>query len=428
MIATPHSLASSVGLNTLRAGGSAVDAAISANAALCATYLHMTGLGGDGFWMISSPDDEVTAINASGPAAGRATREYYTEKGYEEIPERGPEAALTVPGAVDGWRLAHERYGRLPWEDLLEDAIDMAREGVPVTTKLARWIRATRDVLIEDDGARATFLPDGNLPRTGDRLRQRDLADSLSAVAELGAREGFYDGDLAERICSALAEDGSPLRVEDFSEYRAEWVDPLSVEYRGYTAHGFPPNTQGLTALQLLGMLDTIDATSWGDGTVDYYHHLAEATKVAFGDKNAWITDPDFVDIPTGKLLSESYLSERRKLIDSDTAMASLPGPGIAPSEYSATTESAGGDTCYTCIGDEDGLAVSVIQSVYFEFGSGVLAGNTGVIPQNRGSFFSLEDTHVNRLEPGKRTFHTLIPAMLTEDGDPRLVYGTMGG
>jgi oxamate amidohydrolase len=424
MITTPHTLASSAGLDILRDGGSAVDAAIAANATLCVAYPHMAGLGGDGFWLLAD-GDEIRGINASGPAAEAATRERYAE--YDEIPERGPEAALTVPGAVDGWRLAHEAYGRLPWTRLFEDAIEHAHNGVPVTADLARWIAVDRAVLAADPTAAATFLRDGDAPALGTILRQPGLADSLERIADGGAREGFYDGALAADLCKALGE-GSPLEPDDFARYEAEWVHPLSIDYRGYTAYSLPPNTQGLTALQLLGLLEGYDVEAWGDGSTDYYHHMAEATKVAFADRDAWVTDPETVDLPADRLLSSSYLDRRRALIAAETALPAALEPGIEPAAGNSGERDAGGDTCYLSVVDEDGLAVSLIQSIYYDFGSGVVAGDTGIIPQNRGSFFSLGPDHVNRLDPGKRTFHTLTPALMTREGTPWLVYGTMGG
>jgi len=423
MAATPHTLASSTALSILKADGSAVDAAIAANAVLCVAYPHMAGLGGDGFWVIGTPDGDVTGINASGPAAEAATQSFY--EAVEEIPDRGSAAALTVPGAVDGWRLAHEAHGTLPWERLFEDAIRHAREGVPVTANLARWIRRDREVLASDEAAEATFLFDGAVPAVGDRLSQPALASSLSTLASKGPRAGFYDGPIAGAICASLPD--SPLRPSDFADYSAAFVDPISVEYRGYTAHTLPPNTQGVAALQILGLLDGFDVQAWGDGTADYYHHLAEATKIAFADRDAWVTDPDVRTIPLDALLDTEYLETRRSLLAAQRARSGTPAPGIeAPGETGAGD--AGGDTCYFTVVDGDGLAVSAIQSVYFDFGAGVVAGDTGIVPQNRGSYFSLDGDSVNALEPNKRPFHTLIPSMLTRDGEPWLCYGTMGG
>ncbi|WP_253737511.1 gamma-glutamyltransferase [Halohasta salina] len=427
LITSPHYLASSTGVDVLRDGGSAVDAAIAANATLCVVYPHMAGLGGDGFWLIAGDDADVEAINASGPAAEAATREYYTALGYDEIPERGSGSALTVPGAVDGWRLAHEKHGKLPWARLFEDAITYARRGVAMTDDFTRWIALDADVLGEDQVAAETFLVDGAAPDPGAVLRQPDLADSLAALADHGPRDGFYEGSVAEAFCAGLGEE-SPLTPKDFEQYTAEWVDPLSVDYRGFTAYSLPPNTQGIAALQILGLLAGFDVESWGDGTADYYHHMAEAVKVAFADRDAWVTDPEAVDMPADRLLSASYLDERRELIDAASSLPAAVEPGLTPEGVTLQPQDPGGDTCYLSVVDDDGLAVSMIQSIYFDFGSGMITGDTGIIPQNRGSFFSLDASHVNRLEPGKRTFHTLIPSLLTRDGEPWLVYGTMGG
>lgn len=425
LITSPHTLASSTGIDILRDGGSAVDAAIAANATLCVVYPHMAGLGGDGFWLIA--DDDVQAINASGPAAESATVDYYDSLGHNEIPDRGSASVLTVPGAVDGWRLAHERYGKLAWDRLFEDAIAHAREGFPVTTNLSRWIALDAEILAEDSQASGTYLVDGAAPEPGSVLRQPQLADAFEAIAQLGPRDGFYNGEIADNMCKGL-DDDSPLSASDFSRYRAEWVEPLSVDYRSYTAYSFPPNTQGIAALQILGLLDEYDVASWDDGTADYYHHMAEAVKIAFADRDAWVTDPNYTDVPTDSLLSDSYLEDRRGLIDSGESLPPSPEAGISPETTTAKSNEAGGDTCYLSVVDADGLAVSMIQSIYYDFGSGVVAGDTGIIPQNRGSFFSLDPTHINSLEPGKRTFHTLIPSLLTRNGEPWLVYGTMGG
>jgi len=387
----------------------------------------MAGLGGDGFWLLSDGETEVEAINASGPAAEAASRSYYAELGYKEIPERGSASALTVPGAVDGWRLAHKKHGKLPWERLFEDAIMHAREGVSMTDDFTRWISLDADLLAEDPIAAETFLIDGETPEAGSMLRQPELADSLEMIAQLGPRAGFYDGSVGEAFCEALGNE-SPLSATDLSEYHAEWVEPLSIDYRGYTAHSFPPNTQGIAALQILGLLDGFDVNSWDDGTPEYYHHMAESVKLAFADRDAWVTDPDTIDFPAETLLSTSYLNKRRSLIEGDSSLPAAVDPGVVPDDSSPKAKHTGGDTCYLSVVDQDGMAVSMIQSIYFDFGSGMIAGDTGIIPQNRGSFFSLDSDDINSLEPGKRTFHTLIPSLLTKDGEPWLVYGTMGG
>ncbi len=429
-VSTPHYLASSAALDALRRGGSAVDAAIAANAVLCVAYPHMAGLGGDGFWLIAEPSGGVVrAIDASGPAAAEATLDRYRELSTDgTIAARGATAALTVPGAIDGWRLAHERYGRLEWESLFGDAIRYAADGVPVTRSLADWLVQDESILARTETTARVYLPGGRVPRDGEKLRQADLARSLEAVAREGARAGFYEGELAQRLCDALRPLGSPLSPDDFAGYRAEWVEPLTTSYRGYEVVELPPATQGFTVLQIFNLLDGFDVAAWGEGTADYYHHMAEIVKVAFADRDEWLTDPRFVELPIDRMIAKDYAEERRALIDPERALdiATVP-PGIPyPRPHERIAPS--GDTCSFTTADADGLVVSLIQSIYHDFGSAVVAGDTGIIPQNRGAFFSLDDAHPNRLEPGKRTFHTLVPALLLKDGEPFLAFGSMGG
>lgn len=433
MVCTSHALASEAGNSALRKGGSAVDAAISANAVLCVVYPHMAGLGGDGFWLVYDPaKGGVRALNASGPAAGKATIDYYRSKGSDDaIPSRGGMGALTVPGAIDGWREMHEAHGKLDWAELFKDAIRLARDGYPVGTSLASWIVRDRELLSNPDYRDVSDLmrPNGSDPLPGNRLTNPDLAVSFERIAKDGPRKGFYEGAIAEEICKALGPKGSPLVPEDFAEFRAEWVDPISTDYRGHTVYEFPPNTQGFAALQILNILEDYDLTRWGEGSADYYHHMAEAVKLSFADRNAWLTDPKFLDIPIDQLLSKDYATTRRELIDAEHAMVMEDvAPGIPSLKGPGGSDAAGGDTCYFCVVDRDGLAVSVIQSIYHDFGSAVIGGDTGIILQNRGSFFSLDADHPNSLEPGKRTFHTLIPAMILKQNRPWLVFGSMGG
>jgi oxamate amidohydrolase len=443
MVSSSHYLATASGLRMLQNGGSAVDAIISTNAVLCVAYPHMAGLGGDGFWLIHDPrDKKVRAIDASGPAGARATRNWYSERAENmEIPARGGLAALTVPGAVDGWREAHEAYGKLSWRELFDDAIRYAAQGLPVSRSLADWLAQDVPVLTEDEDAAGVLLDDGRAMRDGERLVQADLARSIETVARDGARGGFYEGELAERFCAALAKKGSPLEAADLADYRAEWVEPIETTYRDHRVLEFPPATQGFAALQVLNLIEDYDIAGWGDGTADYYHHMAEAVQISFADRDAWLTDPRFVDIPLDKLISKDYARERRELINPEQAMAMEEvEPGVewdtdqrreevgAGADRGAKRRSPEGDTVYFCAVDADGLVVSAIQSVYHDFGAGVIAGDTGIIPQNRGSFFSLEVDHPNRLEPGKRTFHTIIPAMLLDGDEPVMAFGSMGG
>jgi len=430
IVSTPHYLASSAGLNALRRGGSAVDAAITANAVLCVVYPHMAGLGGDGFWLIAEPGTgSVHGLNASGPAARAATLDYYRPHSVDnEIPSRGPLSVLTVPGAVDGWRMAHNRFGRLPWKDLFEDAITYASDGIAVSRSLLDWLVQDVPILTRFPATAAIFLPGGCVPGEGHRLLQADLARSFRTIADHGPRAGFYEGEIAERICRAIEPHGSPLRVDDFAAFHAEWVAPITAQYRGYDVYQLPPNTQGFTALHILNLIEGYDVAAWGDGTADYYHHLAEAVKIAFADREEWLTDPNFVDIPVQRLISKEYADERRRLIDPHRALDIANVPAGIPYAHPHERRAPDGDTCFFCAADRDGMVVSIIQSIYHDFGSAVVGGDTGIVLQNRGAFFALEQRHPNHLLPGKRTFHTLIPGLVMRGGHPYLAFGSMGG
>jgi gamma-glutamyltranspeptidase/glutathione hydrolase len=406
-----------------------VDAAIAANAVLCVGYPHMAGLGGDGFWLITDHAGQVYGLNASGPAARLATLDYYRPRSENnEIPARGPLSVLTVPGAIDGWRAVHERFGRLAWTELFDAAIGYARDGIPVTRSLADWSAQDQPILAAYPATAAIFLPGNRVPREGQRLVQSDLARSLQQIASHGARAGYYEGSIAQRICAALQTQGSPLRADDFAAFQAEWVEPIMTTYRGYSLYELPPNTQGFTALQILNLIEGYDVAAWGDGTADYYHHMAEAVKVAFADREEWLTDPRFVDIPLEQLIAKAYTDERRRLIDPQHARDIAEVPAGIPYAHPHERRVPDGDTCYFCAADRDGLVVSLIQSIYHDFGSAVIGGDTGIILQNRGAFFALDEQHPNHLQPGKRTFHTLIPALLMRDGQPYLAFGSMGG
>lgn len=430
MVSSPHYLASASGQEVLRRGGSAVDAAIAINATLCVVYPHMAGLGGDAFLLIAGGKASgVEAIEATGPAARLATRDFYREKGHaEQIPMRGPLAALTAPGVVDGWRLAHERYGKLPWADLFADAINYARHGMAVTRSLSDWLVTDESILNANADMARIYLPKGKPQRDGEFLVQPELADTFEYLATHGARKGFYEGPIAQEMARSLEAQGSPLRYEDFANYHANWAEPISSTYRGYDVFQLPPATQGFAALQILNLLEQYDIKSLGWNTADYYHHVVEAVKVAFADRDEWLSDPAYVNIPLDTFLSKEYAAERKKLIDDEIARAfDEIEPGIK-FDGGSERRAPDGDTVYFCAADSDGMMVSNIQSIYHDFGSAVIAGNTGIIMQNRGSFFSLDANHPNCLEPGKHTFHTIIPAMLMKEGKPVMAYGTMGG
>jgi gamma-glutamyltranspeptidase/glutathione hydrolase len=416
MVSSPHHAASQAGLLTLARGGSAADAAIALNAVLGVAYPHMAGPGGDMFclaWDASRRD--LSALNGSGRAARAATIDFYRERGHAAIPGRGALAIVTVPGAVDGWWQLHQRHGRLPWADLFEPAIELATAGFGVSESLATWTARNAEVLAREPATSAAYLPGGRAPELGDRATNAALATTLRAIANGGA-DAFYRGDLAGRIGSSVSSAGSPLDADDLANHTATWVDPISIEFRGKRVFQLPPNTQGFTALQMLGILDGVDVAALGDGSAAYVHVMAEAARIAFEDRDRYCTDPAFLDIPMHRLLGQAHLGELRARIDMDRRT-----DGVA-------TAAAGGDTCFFCVVDDDGNAVSMIQSIYHDFGSAFVAGDTGVLLQNRGSFFSLDPTHPNRLQPGKRTFHTIIPAMMFEGDEPLMLYGTMGG
>jgi oxamate amidohydrolase len=415
VVAAPHHAAAQAGLSMLQRGGSAADAAIAANLVLAVVYPHMAGVGGDLFALVwDAAAGELTGLNASGRSGVAATRDWYASRGHATIPMRGPLACVTVAGAVSGWWELHQKLGRLPWADLFGPAVELAANGFAVPQSLAAWSIPDAAILEADPTTRATFRPHGRPLQMGKRLATPALAHTLRTIAA-GGQEAFYRGQLAERIAAYVQEAGGLLTADDFAANRADWVTPIQSAYRGYTTCQMPPNTQGFAALQILNIMDGLDLESLGDGTAEYVHTLAEAARLAFEDRDRYLTDPDFLKIPLDRLLSAERAAELRARLD----------PGRKGSGDSAP---AGGDTCYLCAVDRDGNAVSLIQSIFFDFGSGVVAGDTGVLLQNRGAFFSLDPAHPNRLEPAKRTFHTLIPAMLFQDGKPLLVYGTMGG
>ena len=423
MVATPHLLATQSGLAALRAGGNALDAAIAAAATIAVVYPHMNGLGGDNVWLVyDARSQRLRALCAVGRAARAASIEWYAARGISgALPARGGPAALTVPAVVDGWWQAHE-YSRatmgspLDWPALLADAIQYAGEGFAASdgqrTPPARepdlFGEHAPDVIRR--GLWPLYHPDAL--RRGP-LVQRDLARTLEAVRDGGA-EAFYRGEVARRLVAAAAAAGSPLAAEDLAEHRSDWVEPLRIPYAEGHVASFPPPTQGMSALAVLGMTERFDMASLPEA--DYIHVLVEATKLAFEDRDRHLTDPALMRVAPADLLAPERLQARGRLISRERVRTPQPA---AP---------AGGDTIALVTADRTGNAVSLIQSLYFTFGSGLVAGDTGVVLQNRGSFFSLDPGHVNALAPGKRTMHTLIPSMYLEGGRPRFVYGTMGG
>ncbi|MFT4300422.1 MAG: gamma-glutamyltransferase [Desulfovibrio sp.] len=429
IVTSPNYLASQAGLEILRKGGTAVDAAIATASTLAVVYPQMCTLGGDNFWLIyNAKTGELKALNASGRSGEKATIDFYKSKGVSKIPSRGYLAANTVPGVVSGWGAAYE-YSKegmkspLRWKDLLASATDYADKGFPVSTSLAFWSKINTNPADSEfrnlqrfDAFRKTYLhADGSPYTVGQVMRLPELAGTLRQLADKGSKE-FYTGDIAKRIVADLQANGGLLTLSDFAAHKADWVKPIYADYRGYKAANFPPNTQGMASLEILNVLNNFDVKAMGEGTADYYHALIEATKEAFADRDKYLSDPDFVKIPLDYLLSPQHGKDQAARIRMDKAAENL------------TPLDPKGDTIWLGVVDSDGNAVSLIQSIYHDFGSAIVAGGTGVLLQNRGSFFSLDPSHVNHLEPRKRTFHTLNPAMLLKDGKPFLVYGTMGG
>ena len=418
MVTSPHALASQAGVAILQAGGSAVDAAIAAAAVLSVIYPHMTSLGGDAFWLIhDAGTGAVRSLEAAGRAAAAATLDWFAARGLREIPVRGiVPATLTVPGAVDGWYQAHAAHGRLPLATDLAAAVGYARDGFPVTRRLAQWIERSADVLAADPAATRIFLGGGPSPAVGRRLTNPDLARTLERAAE--GRAGFYEGETAREMARHAREHGGFYTERDFAAQRAKWGASIRATYRGVTIHETPPPSQGVSVLQSLRLLEPWEIGALPFLGPDHVHLLVQAKQIAFHDRDRFVADPEFAPVPVERLLSRAYADERRVLMDRERA---LPWDRV-PSSGSLT-----GDTVYVAAVDADGNAVSLIQSLYFGFGSGVVAGSTGVVLQNRGAYFSLDPGHPNRLEPGKRPLHTLIASLAFKDRRLWQVLGCMG-
>jgi len=418
MAATSQPLATQVALDVLKAGGSAVDAAIAANATLGLMEPTGCGIGGDLFAIVWDAEaGELTGLNASGRSPQSLTLQHFRDLGMESIPYLGP-LSVSVPGAVDGWYELHERYGRLPMPELLAPAIAYADEGFPVTEFIADLWQENVESREKYPGVKEVFMPGGHAPRTGDVFRNPNLANTYRLIAE-GGREAFYKGEIANKIDAYMAEQGGFLTAEDMAAHTSEWVTPMSTNYRGYDVYELPPNGQGIVALQMLNILEGYDLRSMGFGTAEYLHTLIEAKKVAYEDRAKFYADPDFYNFPVDTLLSKEYAAERRALISDSQAAKTYPA-GDAVLEK--------GDTIYLTVADSDGNMVSLIQSNYGDLGSGMTPEELGFQLQNRGQLFSLKDGHANVFEPGKRPFHTIIPAFATRDGKPWLSFGVMGG
>jgi gamma-glutamyltranspeptidase len=419
MVSCPHALASEAGVEILKAGGSAVDAAIAVSAALSVVYPHMTSVGGDAFWLIhDAARGTVRFLSAAGRAGSSASIEWFRSRGHAEIPLRGIlPATVTVPGAVAGWCRAHEAYGRLPLARDLAAAIGYAREGFPVTKRVAAWTAESATLLAGNPEAAAIFLPGGRPPRAGERLQNPDLARTLERVGAEG-HAGFYEGETARALARYSRAHGGLHTEDDLARQRSEWGEPISTRYRGVTIYETPPPTQGLSVLQMLNLLEPFELSALEYLGPDHVHLLVQAKMIAFHDRDRVLGDPDFVTVPVDRLLSRAHADLRRRLIDPGRALTwdRVPSWG-----------SLAGDTVYVAAVDARGNAASLIHSVYSNYGAGVVAGRTGVVLQNRGAYFSLDPAHPNRLEPGKRPLHTLVASLAFRDDRLWHVLGCMG-
>ncbi|HEU5413402.1 MAG TPA: gamma-glutamyltransferase [Candidatus Angelobacter sp.] len=414
IVATSHYLASQAGAQILAKGGSAMDAAIAANAALGVTEPMMNGMGGDLFLLYwDSKTGKLYGLNASGWAPQKLTPDFLAQHGIKTMPRDGIHS-VTVPGAVDGWSKGHQRFGKLPWKDLFTPAIYYAEHGYAVPEIIqAYWMDGVQKLQTNDE-ARRVFLPGGHPPQLGDVFRNPDVAKALQLVAQQG-RDAFYKGEIAQAIIATSTALGGTMTASDLADFSAEWVEPISTDYRGWTIYELPPNGQGMAALEMLNIMSTFTPDQEGPGSTAELHKRIEAMKLAYSDLYRFNADPRFAKVPVKGLLNKDYAAQRAKLIDPEHANCN-PGPGIPTS-----------DTTYLAVVDKEGNIASLIQSNYSEFGSGVVVKGMGFALQNRGALFTLDPNHPNVLAPRKRPFHTIIPAFM-EQGDIHIGFGIMGG
>jgi gamma-glutamyltranspeptidase/glutathione hydrolase len=417
MAATSHPLATQIALDILKRGGTAVDAAIAANAALGLMEPTGCGIGGDLFAIVWSPDSKsLHGYNGSGRAPAALTIELVRGRGLDEIPRKGP-LTVTVPGCVDGWFALHGEFGELTMREILAPAIAYARSGFPITPVIAGGWKGNVRAFAEMPGFKEQFTVSGRAPEAGEIWRNSNLAVTLERIAERG-RDGFYTGEVPATVEKYIAEQGGVLAASDFESHRGEWVQPVSANYRGYDVWELPPNGQGIAALQILKIMEGFDVRSMSFGSADHIHAFVEAKKLAFEDRARSYADPAFYKSPVDRLISAEYAAERRAKIDMNK-VAQAVEPGMI---------AGGADTIYLTVADSKGMMVSLIQSNYRGMGSGMTPPGLGFMLQNRGEQFALDPAHPNALAPGKRPFHTIIPAFVTRDGTPWMSFGVMGG
>lgn len=419
-IATPHYLATEAGLHMLRLGGTAVDAAIAANAVLHLTEPHMCGLGGDLFMFVfSAADGRLHALNGSGRSPYAVDLRWFQDRGITQMPLRGY-TSVSVPGIIDGWLTAHARFGRLPLKELLAPAIEYAEGGFPLRRHALKFMTRGQQELGAIPVAARNYLPGGKLPALGQIIRNPEIGASLRMVVEEGRKAMYEGGALGQAVVKTCNDLGWPLSARDLADHHSEWVEPISGTYRGLTIYEFPPPNQGLATLLALNILEEFDLPSLRCGSFETAHRQVEAIKAAFLVRNRVCVDPAIVTPPLGEVLSKEYAARLREGIDSHRA--SLHSVGDA-----AQSSDTGGDTIFLCAADREGNYVSLIQSNYASWGSGIMAGDMGFFLHNRGSGFHLDPSHPNRFGPHQLPFHTLIPAMAYKDGKPWLLFGTRG-
>ncbi|MGB3150311.1 MAG: gamma-glutamyltransferase [Maribacter sp.] len=419
MAATSQPLATQVALDILKKGGSAMDAAIAANAMLGLVEPASCGIGGDIFAIVwDAKEQKLFGFNGSGRAPKSLTIDYFLEKNMKYVPFYGP-LPVSVPGCVDGWFAMHEKFGKLPMKTLLQPSIDYGRNGFPVSEVIAYEMISNYKNLQDQPGFSETYMPNGAIPKKGELFKNPDLANTYELIAKKG-RDEFYKGSIAKTIDSYMKKHGGFLSFKDLANHTSNWIEPVSVNYRGYEVWELPPNGQGTAALQMLNILEGYDINSMGFGSDDYLHVLTEAKKLAYEDRAKFYADPDFNEIPLSELLSEEYATKQRALINLEESARFYPAGDF---------EIEAGNTTYLTVADKDGNMVSLIQSIYSEFASGMVPDGLGFVLQNRGQMFNVQNrNHANALEPGKRPFHTIIPAFITKDGRPYMSFGLMGG
>ena len=416
MVATSHPLATQIGIDILKQGGNAIDAAIAANAAIGLMEPTANGIGGDLFAIVwIEKDKKLYGLNASGRSPKNLTLDYFKENKFEKIPAYGP-LPVSVPGCVDGWFELHDRFGKMNMKNVLNPAINYAENGFPVTELVSYYMNIASKNFNTYANFKETCYVNGRTPKKGQLFKNPDLANTLKIIAKQG-RKGFYEGEIAETISKFIIDQGGFLSYGDLKNHESDWIEPVSTNYRGYDVWELPPNGQGIAALQILNLLEGFDIRSMGFGSAEYIHHFVEAKKIAFADRAKYYADMNFNKIPVDYLISKDYANKRRNEIDPNKSARIVKAGEIE-----------NGDTIYLTTADSEGNLVSLIQSNYRGMGSGMVPPGLGFMLQDRGELFSLEEGHFNVYEPSKRPFHTIIPAFITKDDKPYISFGLMGG